>query len=186
MKKILCACTIICSLLMNQFFCQNKFDQNTHPVIDNATKLKKRIDLLQSEQHYQTNFLTPEQLQTILIAQDLLEGSPVVEKINTRKTAHQNLENIITWLEQLTTVDDWINYFALHNQMIGIISTELESLKDCSEICNKIRQRIVKVFAQGLNNLFLEAENSENFTSLLCAYQDYQKLFANQTATIPC
>ncbi len=183
MKKIIYSLIIICSITSRETYCQNNLDQATNSILNNATKLKEKITNLQTEYNPQQANVTIEQIHNMLIAQKLLENPVLTQNITIRKTAHQNLEAMATWFEEEKTVDDWINYFAIHNQTIAALAKELESLKECPQLCKEIGERILAVFTQAIQNLYLNNNKPTELKSLLYVYQDYQNLFKKYGTT---
>jgi hypothetical protein len=184
MKKIFYFFIIICSIASRQVYCQNNLEQATNSILNNATKLKEKIETLQAEHTYQQANVTVEQIQNILIVQKLTENPGLAQNISARKTAHQNLELMATWFEQEKTTDDWMNYFAIHNQTIAALEKELKSLKSCPQICKEITERIITVFTHALQNLYFNNGKPSELKSLVYVYQDYQNLFKRYGTTL--
>lgn len=184
MKKILYVFITICSIASVPIYCQNNLNQTTNSIVDHATKLKEKIETLQTEYNHQQTNLTIEQIQNILVAQKLLENPDLTQNITARKTAHSNLELMVIWFEQEKTIDDWINYFAIHNQTIAAVEKELESLKECSQLCKEIGERILAVFSDSIQTLYFNNGMPKELKSLIYVYQDYQNLFKKYGITI--
>ena len=174
MKKIFLIFFSICSITILTNDCQNNLNQATKSVIANAEKLKKKLAKIQSENNFQTPNLTIEQIQTILLIQASGKTSGLTQTLSVRKNAHQKLETVAAWFEQQTTSQDWMNYFAIHNQMITAIQKELETLKACPNLCQEIGQKILTVLKQAMDH---HANESEEMKSLEYVYKDYVQLF---------
>ncbi len=175
MKKIILYFSSMTTLLICS---ENNLNQATQAIIDNSNKLKERVATIQKNNDYQSSQqLTLEQIQIILTAQKALYNSELMQNIAERKTAHQNLQIIAQWFEDEKNADDWINYFAVHNQTIASIQIELEKLKKTPNLCKEIAQRILTAIMQNLQKFYFDNGKPENLKSLIYVYQDYVNLF---------
>lgn len=177
MKKIFFIITLICSITSITNQCQNNLDQATQSILDNTEKLKEKLSKIQSEHNYQHTDLTIDDIQNLLIIQNVTKNSELAQTINAKKTTHQKLDVIATWFEEQKTIDDWINYFAIHNQMIAAIAQELEKLQTCPQLCQEIGQRIVQVLNHAIQNFYENNEKAKAMVSLIYIQEDYIILF---------
>lgn len=177
MKKLFFIIFNISSITSLSISCQNNLDQAANSILNNVKKQKEELAKLHAENNYQQPNVTLDQLQAILIAQATMQNSELVHNINNRKNAHQKLEAIIIWFEQKQTSDDWINYFAIHNQIMHAIQMELETLKEFPQFYKEIGERIIKALDQAIEILYENNGKSEKMISLIYIKEDYIKLF---------
>lgn len=174
MKKIFYIIFNICSITSLPIYCQNNLDQATQSIFDKVAKFKEKIE---SDNNYQQTNLTLDQIEHILISQIAHKNSTLFESIAQRKSSHEKLHIIMQWLQDKKSREDWLDYFAIHNQMIIAIQKELESLQNCSEICNEIGQEFIDIFDLAIQDLYENNGKSEEMISLLYVRQDYINLF---------
>lgn len=174
MKTTFLKFIIICSITSFSIYCQNNLDKPTTETFENAKILKEKLSAYKNEG---IRNLTINEIQAILIGQSVSQDTTLIENIKNCKNAHKNLEIIALWFEQEKTIDDWVNYFAIHNQMITAIKKELKDLKACPELCQKIGKRIITIFTQAIQNFCTEDQNKKEIFSLIPAQEDFIQLF---------
>jgi len=177
MEKIFFIFLTICSITSLPIHCQNNLDQATKSILENAQSLKEKLSQFTSEQNYVHSSLTIEQLQAILIMEASIKNSRIIENINTRKNAYEKLDAIAKFFEETKTTDHWMNYFAIHNQMIIAVQNELEALQICPKLCQEINQRIINALDQAIQNLYEKNGKPKEMISLIYIQDDYIQLF---------
>ncbi|MBI2344935.1 hypothetical protein HYV10_02570 [Candidatus Dependentiae bacterium] len=174
MKKIFFTILTTYSVTSLSIYCQNNLNDATQSIIDNITQLKEKI---RPENHSFPTYLTLNDIEQILIAQLFIKNSTPIPNAQRSKNGYEKLELIIMWLEKEKTVDDWINYFAIHNQVLFAIKNELKAEQNNLQIYNQLSQRILSLFKQAVQKFYKENKQPNDMISLVYVYQDYEQLF---------
>ena len=130
-----------------------------------------------TQDNYQDTSLTLNEIQHILTAQLAHKNSTLIESIATKKNAHEKLNAIAAWFQEGKNEEFWLDYFAIHNQMLIAIQKELESLKNFSEIYNEMSQKFITILDLAIKDLYENNEKPEAMISLLYIREDYINLF---------
>lgn len=183
MKKlftIIFVATSITSLISE---CQNNLNESTKTIIDNALALQKKLDAIPADIKAINNHLSIEQIIKLLLIHNALKDSNITEKLDLRKKSYQQLQIAVNWFENNTDVHRWIEYLAIHNQMLQAIEQELAQLKSVPQLhdfCKQTAEKILAALYNGIILLKIDTKSSQDdINSLIHAYQDYAQLFKN-------
>jgi len=183
MKKLRKIIFIIGSITSLVAECQNNLNQTTKTILENIQILKKNLNSLAIENKIQNTNLSVEQIIKMLLMQETLQNYDFQKSLENKKQSHNQLEIAVRWFEKTKEICDWIEYFAIHSQMLTAIEQELNQLKLITQMhnfCKEIGQRILTVFIDAIILLHNNPTTSKNIlASLIYTYQDYAKLFKN-------
>lgn len=169
MKKLYFLFYTISSIPSISIYCQNDLDQKTKDILNNASQLKQKIKTIKPE-NYKNSI---ENIETALIAQFLCKNIFFFQQVSPE----EKLESIIQWFEKEKTIEDWNNYFAIHNQCILFIKKELQKINKNSLVYKQIINKILSSLKNDIEIFSIKNKSILEIKSLMFIYQDYQELF---------
>jgi hypothetical protein len=180
MKKLRNIIFIVVSITSLIAECQNNLDQATHNTLENAQKLRHKLDTISLENQTQNTNLSIEQIISLLL-QTTLTNSTLTNTLDNRKKPHGQLRIAATWFQATHNIKSWISYLAVHNQMFIAIEKEFKQLEPSLKLHDFLKE-IKEIILSSLRNAIIELQDDatsskDNITSLVHAYQDYEKLF---------
>lgn len=180
MKKLFYIIFIITSITSLLSECQNNLNQATKTVLENAANLKKDLSNISPEIKSASTNISIEQIVQLFLIQKTSKNY-LTEYFNFSQDSYKQLELAANLFAQFEKIDDWINYLAVHHQMVYAIQNVLNQLKNSDEkyiFCAEIGNKIITTFRNSILQLDQEGTVSKNdILSLTYASQDYVKLF---------